>query len=116
MRAYVHVREPRPTAEPAALRYALGRLPFPIARSIRTTEPSSTTLTAWRTAPTDVPSTVRSAGASLGPMTETPDEDTARRDEDEGAARDSLAGDIAREIDPDVDDLADGGNGGTPDT
>ena len=49
-------------------------------------------------------------------MTETPDEDTARRDEDEGAARDSLAGDIAREIDPDVDDPADGGNGGIPDT
>jgi len=60
----------------------------------------------------DLPSTVRSAGASLGPMTETPDEDTARPDEDEGTARDSLAGEIAREIDPD----AVGGNGGTPDT
>jgi len=45
-------------------------------------------------------------------MTETPDEDTARPDEDEGTARDSLAGEIAREIDPD----AVGGNGGTPDT
>lgn len=77
---------------------------------------SQSTLTSWRTAPTDVPSTVRSAGASLGPMTENPDEDTAGPEEDEGTARDSLAGDIAREIDPDVDDLADGGNGGTPDT
>lgn len=47
-------------------------------------------------------------------MTEIPDEGTTRRDEDE-AARDSLAGDIAKEIDPDVDELDDGKRGITPD-
>ena len=48
----------------------------------------------------------------LSPMTEAPDEDATRRDEDE-AARDSLAGDIAREIDPDVGELEEDGNAGT---
>lgn len=61
-----------------------------------------------------LPSTARSTGARLGPMTEIPDEGTTRRDEDE-AARDSLAGDIAKEIDPDVDELDDGKRGITPD-
>ncbi|CAI3797533.1 hypothetical protein [Pseudarthrobacter sp. MM222] len=35
-------------------------------------------------------------------MTEVPDEDQNRRDEDE-AARDSLAGDLAAEIEPDLE-------------
>ena len=37
-------------------------------------------------------------------MTEIPDADKDRRDEDE-SARDSLAGDIAREIDGDIEEL-----------
>jgi hypothetical protein len=39
-------------------------------------------------------------------MTEIPDEDQNRRDEDE-AARDSLAGDLAREIEPDLEEPGD---------
>lgn len=45
-------------------------------------------------------------------MTEIPDEDATRGHEDE-AARDSLAGDLAREIDPDVHEPRDDPNGGT---
>ena len=45
-------------------------------------------------------------------MTESPDENTTRRDEDE-AARDSLAGDIARETDPDIEELEEDRSGGT---
>jgi hypothetical protein len=36
-------------------------------------------------------------------MTEIPDEDKGRRDEDE-SARDSLAGDVARKLDGDTDE------------
>lgn len=39
-------------------------------------------------------------------MTEIPDEDENRRDEDEGA-RDSLAGDLAPEIEPDLEEPGD---------
>ena len=43
-------------------------------------------------------------------MTEIPDEDRTRRDDDE-SARDSLAGDIAREIEPDLEEPGDAERG-----
>ena len=46
-------------------------------------------------------------------MTEIPDEDPDRRDEDE-AARDSLAGDLAREIEPDLEEPGDAGSAREP--
>ncbi len=45
-------------------------------------------------------------------MTEIPDDDATRGDEDK-AARDSLAGDLARELDPDVHESGEDSNGGT---
>jgi hypothetical protein len=46
-------------------------------------------------------------------MTEIPDEDKGRRDEDE-SARDSMAGDIARELDGDIGEPDPGTSGTGP--
>jgi hypothetical protein len=46
-------------------------------------------------------------------MTEIPDEDRDRRDEDE-SARNSLAGDVARKLDGDIDEPDQGRSGTGP--